>query len=746
MAAARTGSSDAIGFAITRLVLDRPAGASRGEPTLVLVVSNDSAPIAPAGVGLTELRSGTFATCFYWLGWRLDDATASITFTWSRADAAAWGCQVSYRDADATTPFVAGAAGGGTGLTWTAPGITVDDDTLVVLWGTYNFTVDSATLPRDFTTATIGDDDVVVYGERTYATGVATGDQVVTITSTQRSADWLAVLVAVAPFVEPEPEPEPEPSTAVRVVSEPVRLSVVCDGRDLTTAASGLAFSNRDPGGFEACSFTVPAGAGPIRKGALLEVFAGLERAWRGRVGEIGPAGDRGDALTVAGEGKGAVLRERSAGVVYIDRSPGRWRAPSTQRRVSFTTYDWSGGNFSAAVDDAGRPGLLFRFPSAPLTRPIAEALYDAGVARVSRVRFTNALLGLGSRDGNVQENVFYASDQGVGASYWDLVDVRALSSVDHATTRASQFVGLQLIYAGAAGGTAGTEYGANATQISVIGDHDLQLQGTAPNADGFEAADIVRHALGQVAGIAAGVIVDSGVLATQAAYHDRVMVEQIIGDMGKLAAFHWGVWEPLNALGDDDRLDFRPYPAAAAPTCWVPYRACDAPRFPDRLQGYVSIGRVRYQDVATGSTREVSVTAIVPELETVGDREALLDMGAGSEAAADAWGRLQLAVTNRAARASGSVTLPDMIGLPGGGHKPSCLLRSGLDRLQVPDLPDRSPLASPASTSFRVSRVETTTTEAGRPVTRVELDRGPNLLEVLAARLAMATGVAQGS
>lgn len=199
MAAARTGSSDAFGASITRLTLDRPAGASSGEPTLVLVVSNDSAPVPPASVGLTEEGAGAFASCFYWLGWRPDDATASIEFTWSRTDAAAWGCQIAYRGADPTTPFTFGTPGGGTGLTWTAPRITVGDDTLVDLLGTYNSTVTDTTFPRDFPEFTIGDEAIVFGGERTYATGADTGDQVITATSAQASRDWLALLVGVNP-------------------------------------------------------------------------------------------------------------------------------------------------------------------------------------------------------------------------------------------------------------------------------------------------------------------------------------------------------------------------------------------------------------------------------------------------------------------------------------------------------------------------------------------------------------------
>jgi hypothetical protein len=142
-----------------------------------------------------------------------------------------------------------------------------------------------------------------------------------------------------------------------------------------------------------------------------------------------------------------------------------------------------------------------------------------------------------------------------------------------------------------------------------------------------------------------------------------------------------------------------------------------------------------------------VTVTLANPQLNEAGvaTRTLLLDMGVGSAAAATTFANFALALSQNAARAAGQATLPVSVRLPGGGHKPACLIRPGADRLRITDLLDAGPLLDLGTVRrdvFRISRVETTVGKDGTPSTRVELDSGSNLLETLQARLAIAAGV----
>ena len=89
--------------------------------------------------------------------------------------------------------------------------------------------------------------------------------------------------------------------------------------------------------------------------------------------------------------------------------------------------------------------------------------------------------------------------------------------------------------------------------------------------------------------------------------------------------------------------------------------------------------------------------------------------------------------------RVAGSGSVRGRVQTPA-GPKPALLLRAGLDRFGVPDLPSKSLLA-PEDNEFQVRRVETTVGREG-PVTQVELGAGADLLEVLSARLESRTNL----
>ena len=102
------------------------------------------------------------------------------------------------------------------------------------------------------------------------------------------------------------------------------------------------------------------------------------------------------------------------------------------------------------------------------------------------------------------------------------------------------------------------------------------------------------------------------------------------------------------------------------------------------------NVCQVTYTDPAQG-LGTATVTLPNPQLAETGiqTRTLLLNMGAGSLASATSFGLIALALSQVAARAAGSATLPTSVRLPYGGHKPACLLRPGIDRLRIIDLND---------------------------------------------------------
>lgn len=523
-------------------------------------------------------------------------------------------------------------------------------------------------------------------------------------------------------------------------------LSLFVGDRDLTPVAEGLTFSTVDPGGYETLSFNVPSLDYLPTIGDRVRLFEGLEPCWEGRVEEAAQdyAGPRATGR-VSCVGAGAALKDAEYSMIYVDRDLSRWGDISVQRRIDLLT-----GSQAPKVqrDEAsGAPSVVTGIHGAwtNANRPISEAVYDAGPRnRIGRFYYAWRRGGyIDHGDANWTWRVGTADgDDFSGATVGSNLRAAGPGSGTFTPTTPQRYAFLQLFYAAVSGGGDNADYIIIWSDLAVFGDHGLTARGTAPN-QGFYTSDIVRHALDQATGIDPGVIEDdTGLIITQAAYYDPVTPERVIDDMARRSGFHWGVWSAPGMDGNP-RLHFTAPPEQA--TAIITRADADSFQPSQRLSGLYDTVNVRYQDAANGPGI-VTVTRPNPFLpEQLAGRQRTVDFGIGSEAAAQVYGETLLALWEQQARAAGPLTLPGNIQLPGGGTKPAHLLKAGIDRLQITDLPNAGPWTETDTRrfdTFRIRRTESRVERGGRVVTSVELDAGADLVEVLNARLQDAVGI----
>lgn len=503
-----------------------------------------------------------------------------------------------------------------------------------------------------------------------------------------------------------------------------------------------LTCSNTDPGGYQAVTLKAP-GADLVAPDVPIRVLLGADTVFHGLVNEPGAAtrDTRADD-ELAAVGYGARLKDNPFSMIYVDSRLSEWKGPSTQRRIELLGLNYGPVDPQVRPDvTTGSPALATEFTGAWVATALglSEGWYDAGEGNVlgalyyawKRGTHTGVagdwswIVGLSSDDGgydNTNSGNLSASGPGSGA---------VVSAADR------RWAFAQLLF-NAAGGDDNKPYGIDWTALCVYGNHGLPLRGTASATQGYGLypSDIWGHALRRSgAGILPGRVDDaSSYLVRQAAYREAPAAgaEQIMGDMARIMGWHTGVWAPASAFDDTPRADLCAPPPE--PTCVVYRRECQDFTSPKiRRDTLYTRAEVRYTDTAGSSG--VQTVELASDLID-GDRTLQVNMGTGSAAAAQAYGRFALLLARDSARGGGSCTVNDTVHLPGGGRKPAMLLRAGHDRIQIPDLPDSGPMTGPRRDTFLVRRVETTVAN-GRAQTRIEFDGGADLMEVLQARMA---------
>lgn len=524
-------------------------------------------------------------------------------------------------------------------------------------------------------------------------------------------------------------------------------LRLLVDGRDLTDLVDeGWTFSNTDPGGYETLSFSAPKRV-YIRKGAYVRAEEGCETAWEGRVDEVGDqlAGARSRSISCLGYGVAA--KETNIAAIYRDCDLSHWAAATLQRKIDFTAAGLAGLEDPIVDND---PATLVPALTTALTGPwsvfhLALSQYDAHDIPIGAVYYgwkkggtINAAdvnwswsMELNDNDRMFSNLLFGLSSQ---VSTGNLRAAGPGSGYLFASTLNQTWIELNHSY-GAAGGSSGLTYPIYWTDLVVYGQNRLFLEliGTDPDA-GLPAPSIARHAASQLPGVAVGEFaIDRTFPVRQAVYWTPVPIEQILDDMAKLLAWHYGTWA-APVLGGQPQLDFVPRPTK--PTAIIPLTDWqDDLSFAERLSDVYDSIVLTWQDTA-GRDHTTTVTKPQDELDRFAiDRQLPADVGISTEAATRALGTYLLALQNRLARATGGGSVR-MVRVPGGGKKAAHLLRAGRDRVLVPDLPDLPLFADDAARrEFHIGRVETTVGRDG-PVSRLDLGLGADLVEVLNARI----------
>lgn len=525
-------------------------------------------------------------------------------------------------------------------------------------------------------------------------------------------------------------------------------VQVVADGKDISGLVEEITFSNVDPGGFEMASLQPRAGLA-LRPGGTLYVRHGLSVLFHGRILDPGEFDKHGiSARQVGAVGFGHKLDDSPYSMIYVDRDLSRWGPTSQHYQTTLSGYANINESPSVAPDPInGSPCLVQTMVGGWPANNRFLSWYDAGQGNGIGAIWYSVTPNSNVNPGDGNWNWFAALSSDDVESARDItVNLRAASASGYlSNTGSRRFAEVQFFYSIAAGAE-----GLNHTlfwQLAVYGNHGLTRRG--PDPGGFYPSDIALDALVRSgAGFLPQIQAADSYIVSHYLQRTPAAPSQIIGDMAKLMAWHWGVWEP-GGLDDRPVFIFAPPPSDA--TRAIDRYACDefdAPRVDyDKLY---NVCQVQYTDAA-GTTGVVEVGLPDGRLDASGVQRRVLsvNMGLGGQAAAQAYGIFALRLAQRAARTGGTVTLKGDVRLPGGGTMPAALLRAGRDRVRLLGLNDGGDLFASDTRSidtFLVRRVECTATKDGMLSTRVDFDEGVDLMEVLTARLTQAEVVSGAS
>lgn len=525
-------------------------------------------------------------------------------------------------------------------------------------------------------------------------------------------------------------------------------LHLLINGEEFTFLVDeDFTFSCTDPGGFEAATFPVPLDLPQVQRGDPVVLHSGLQTAWEGRVKEVQRS--LGAKTLVQCEGNAAILKEHNLAEIFVDRDLTKWEGSSLARQILLSTRPVLGAQIAGEPGE-GVPSLQTSVtgPWATGVSPTVEAWYNAHGLPIGGIYYSWRK-GINVNAGDV--NWFWApflSTDSTGSSI-DSAGNQLGNGPGSGYLQASivgrLFAAIELAYGTTAGGTSGTEYPIYWSKLAVYGNAFINFMqvllgksgivGRGPDPVGFFASDFARFAISKCPGVVAGVIEDSELIIPHAAYPSPVPIEQMVDDFAKLAACHWGVWESLSYMVGSQlpRVDFRQSPEPGNPTAWALRQECEELDIREAIDNMFDSAIVTFTE-PSGEERSVEVKRPNPALEANGlHRQAPLNFGQGSQASAEAWGQVQLALLEDQARMTGSASLAEPIHELNGTAKAPWMLRAGLDRLRIPDLPCSDVWGE--HNDLPITRVECTGGEKGL-VTNVEFGMGPNLIETLAAQL----------
>lgn len=449
-------------------------------------------------------------------------------------------------------------------------------------------------------------------------------------------------------------------------------------------------------------------------------------------------------AITTEAVGWSKALEDDNAliGPGFIDSDLTKWGEPSTARRIALLA-----NNELLSETESSTTFLAGAAVTALLIQILGkvegkvsegEFWYRGGGPNIARALFDFLVPKAGGDPTNQTNRVGLCND--------DLTSGAALSADFHATAANQQevatgeagkkFAYFQSSYGGAATGTFGGDtYGLS--NVKVIGDHGLALQGTWPDV-GFTVSQMLGWAIPRFTVLEARPedLEDLGYIIGQAWFSDPGPISQVVQELSKYELLDWFVFGGKRFQLKQPGTYGRRWQAYVGPSS-LQEQGFDASRSWKEIL-------VSYQDV-DGTTRTVgppgsgadvesaSLEMTDPDHPAVRAAEAYgpnfirrdrLDLkGISTPSRAIEVGEIWLREANRLNR-SGSAVFADYLMDDCGVMRPVSHLRAG-DRVRFPDAAD---------TSYR-SVVRRTYEHATRTCT-VDLDAPPEGLQALLERL----------
>lgn len=493
-----------------------------------------------------------------------------------------------------------------------------------------------------------------------------------------------------------------------------------------------FSFSSVDPGGFETAAFAFPPDV-RVRRGQRVRIEHGLDVAFEGRVAEVER---RSGGTTVACEGSGAVLKDGRMVEVYVDRDPSSWTEATLARKIDTINVGFARGAMPAGPS---ADGLMWEVPAEQIPE---YSLADLQYVMPDGLLFSRLATQVENHGGlnGFQFYVWYgigsttpvyraALVAWTGLTYldsWDQPDQRRYLTIALQTGSLPPTVAARQMWI---------------SPIAVYGSHGAPPRPIPGDPDGFYPSDAARDAISRVPGVAEGVIetADDYVIP-HLVFKTPVPHEEVVAQSARFVGWHWGTWEaPL--LGGEPEFHFRSRPTRS--TCFLEYSRAEDLELSERLGDLYDTVQVAFNDPAAGDSI-VTRTRPNAELEEAGVSPRVLDVqiGVATRASAETFGDFALALSEQIASAAGTCRVKGDVDLPSGGRKPASLLKPGRDRLRIPDLPGMGAFATDGRADFHLRRAETTVSREGEE-TGLELGSGASLLEVLQARLEVATQLA---
>ena len=480
------------------------------------------------------------------------------------------------------------------------------------------------------------------------------------------------------------------------------------DEQNPANIPSGIGFETTMPGGFSTGQITIPRPAN-LRSDSQM-MFSpirmygeGSRTFYEGFITGISQASQ--NEITIQTAGHVDWLERVNTREIFVDRDQSRWTDPGRARRLAILgSFCRAYGPTNETDTTNGLPAVTLTLPATDLN-PFAEAWYDAGPGvkiesiyyDFTSVTTSSHVLNIGAAANDVPEGSYISTA--------DLITVNNAAATGTYTLATPSRYGIITHYLL---GTVGiTDTSVSVRNIAVYGNHGLPKQGAAPA--GVYASDVVRYAIGKVAGITTGTIEPTSFAIPHLTYPEDTTIRAIVENMTALGSDQnipqdWGIyenqeffWRSPGTYGREwhVREDVNVTPVSDGP---------DADR---RISGI----KINYTDAA-GETRSVGPPGSNSDIETV----QLLDtdktnpaykipgygvetMGITSSSGAINVGTVLLNERNRLDW-RGQITVTGPVRDTAGNEFPAALVRAG-DRIVVEDRDEISEPRTIAQTSY---------------------------------------------